>query len=52
MLIDGTSIMYRAYYKLLGIIMLLMCYTVPGVSLTTFDWANCSKVESWSSDSR
>ncbi|CAN6913003.1 unnamed protein product [Brassica oleracea var. botrytis] len=24
MLIDGTSIMYRAYYKLLGIIMLLM----------------------------
>lgn len=56
MLIDGTSIIYRAYYKLLGMYATHVyseCKIFPQVShLLTFDWEKCSKVESWSSDSR
>lgn len=54
MLIDGTSIIYRAYYKLLGMLLMLYieCKVFPRVShLLTFDCAMCSKVESWSSGS-
>lgn len=51
MLIDGTSIIYRAYYKLLGIATHVYIECKVFSHLLTFDWGMCSKVESWSSGS-